>query len=117
MKTEKQQLGIWGEDLVASYYKEHGYRIIARNVRHGRGELDLICSKDSILYSVEIKTRRSLVFGYPEESINSRKRARLMRLTAEFLERQKQVYKAIRVQVCAVVITDVKVILKIYTVS
>jgi putative endonuclease len=116
MKNEKQKLGAWGEELVARHYASLGYRIVAQNFRCSIGELDLICSKAGALYSIEVKTRRSLFFGYPEESINQKKQARLMRLTAKFLETGKQTYKAIHIQVCAVVVTDSKVMLKIYTI-
>jgi len=48
-----------GEDRAARYLKRHGYRIIDRNVRAGRGELDIISLKDEILVFVEVKAHQS----------------------------------------------------------
>jgi putative endonuclease len=116
VKTEKQQLGAWGESLVARHYVSSGYELVARNFRCSFGELDLICVKADILYCLEVKTRRSLIFGHPEESINPQKQARLMRLAAAFLDASDRTYIGVRIQICAVTVYRAKVMLKIYTI-
>lgn len=53
MSTEKGQRG---EAQAARFLKRHGYHIIDRNIRMGRGELDIVAQKDDILAFVEVKS-------------------------------------------------------------
>lgn len=43
--------------MAAAYLAERGAAIIARNVRSGRGEIDLLVRLNSTLVAVEVKTR------------------------------------------------------------
>ena len=56
MSTEK---GRKGEDQAARFLKKQGYTVLARNVRGGRGELDIIAQLDDILIFVEVKAHQS----------------------------------------------------------
>ncbi|NNC93017.1 MAG: hypothetical protein HKN80_11065 [Acidimicrobiia bacterium] len=47
----------FGESLAAAYLVEHGAKIVGRNVRAGRGEIDLLLRMQSRLVAVEVKTR------------------------------------------------------------
>ncbi len=71
-------LGAEGEARAARYLESKGYRIVARNVRAGGVELDLILRRGRTVIFVEVKTRRSLRFGPPELAVNAPKRARLV---------------------------------------
>lgn len=75
--TKRQRLGRWGEDLAANELAQRGYTILVRNWRCAYGELDLIARDETWLVAVEVRTRRSLVFGSPEESLTTAKQARL----------------------------------------
>ena len=52
-----------------------GGRIVARNVRAGGVEIDLIATRGRLVAFVEVKTRRSARFGRPEEAVDAAKRA------------------------------------------
>jgi putative endonuclease len=67
------ELGAEGEKLAADYLKEKGYRLLAKNWRSGRHELDIVASNESEIVFVEVKTRNSDYFGLPEESITKKK--------------------------------------------
>ena len=58
-----------------------GWRIVARNVRHGRGEIDIIAERDGIFAVCEVKARRSNDFGSPGEAMTPAK-CRTVRLAA-----------------------------------
>lgn len=50
-------LGRLGERVAARHLKGHGLKILARNVRVGHGEIDLIAREGSTLVFVEVKSR------------------------------------------------------------
>lgn len=75
----RRALGAFGEARAAEYLESEGYRILARNVRAGGVELDLVASRGSLVIVVEVKTRRSNRYGRPEEAVDGRKQARLCR--------------------------------------
>ncbi len=79
------ELGADGEARAAAHLLARGYRIAARNVRAGGVEMDLIARRGRVIAFVEVKTRRSRAFGAPEESVDARKRARLVRGAAAWL--------------------------------
>jgi len=71
------ELGKWGEDTAAAYLEEKGYQIIERDWKSGHHDLDIVAKEDSTLVIVEVKTRRSRLFGDPEEAIDYKKRQSL----------------------------------------
>jgi len=64
-----------------------GFRVVARNVRFRRGEIDIVAFDGGTLAFVEVKYRSSERFGSPGETVDERKRARLRRAAASFLSR------------------------------
>ncbi len=82
MKTARQKLGNWGEDLAAAYLQERGYAILARNLHTAHGEIDIVAGKEGSIIFVEVKTRSSNSFAFPETAVNTRKQ-RLMLSAAE----------------------------------
>lgn len=82
----RQQLGAWGEDLVARHLAATGHTLLARNWRCPVGEIDIVAvTPAGVLAMVEVKTRRSVAFGSPAEAITPQKHARLRRLAASWL--------------------------------
>ncbi len=86
MTTRKQVLGRWGEDAAAQYLTENGYTVLARNVHSAHGEIDIVASKDGLLVFVEVKTRSSHAFAYPEDSVTRRKQAYLLSAAEAYLQ-------------------------------
>lgn len=83
--SRRQTRARWGEALAALCLRLKGYRIEARNWRCSLGELDLVCLDGEVLVFVEVKARTSRRAGRPEEAVDSRKRARLVRLAQAYL--------------------------------
>ena len=75
----RRRLGAEGEARAAAYLEARGYRIVAANARADGVEIDLIARKGGLLVFAEVKTRRSRSAGLPEEAVDGRKRARLVR--------------------------------------
>ena len=78
MSTYRQKIGRWGEQAAADYLASKGYEILERNLYTPHGEIDIISRLDGLTVLVEVKTRTSKRFGYPEEAINTRKQAHLL---------------------------------------
>lgn len=86
MSDARRRLGAAGEQLAAEFLAERGYVLLARNWRGGAtGEIDLVAQDGSCLVIVEVRTRRGESFGTPEESVTSRKQARLAALTEAYM--------------------------------
>jgi putative endonuclease len=73
MEYNTLQVGKIGEDIAVAYLCKKEYSILARNWRHKHYEIDIIACKNNRLHIIEVKTRNSLDFGYPEESIGKAK--------------------------------------------
>jgi len=72
-----QAVGRWGEQVAADYLSGKGYLIIGRNIRTPYGEIDILARLNQNLVFVEVKTRSSSSFGFPEVSISRRKLAHM----------------------------------------
>ncbi|MEK6221139.1 MAG: YraN family protein [Chloroflexota bacterium] len=81
----KQNLGQWGENKAAHFLSAKGYKIIARNVRTPHGEIDLIAQRNNLQIFVEVKTRTSKKFGYPEEAITLSKQNHMLEAAQHYL--------------------------------
>jgi putative endonuclease len=73
------KIALLGEDYAAEYLKKKGYKIIERNFRKKYEEIDIIATYNKTLVFIEVKTRSSLAFGTPFESIAFRKLRHLVK--------------------------------------
>lgn len=85
MSASRIELGRWGEQLAASHLESLGYKILERNWRCRRGEIDLVASAGEVLVFVEVKTRRGRDHGTPEEALTTAKVRRLLELSQRYL--------------------------------
>lgn len=86
MQHSRGQTGQQGETLAAQWLTERGYRILHRNWRHSYYEIDIIAARGEVLHFVEVKTRRNMLYGYPEEAVDRKKLRRMMEAAAVFME-------------------------------
>jgi putative endonuclease len=95
----RRALGRDGEARAAALLERLGYRILARNVRAGGVEIDLVAARGSLVAFVEVKARRSGACGAPEEAVDARKRSRLARGAAAWLAASPRRYERVRFDV------------------
>lgn len=77
-------LGKWGERIAREYLLAQGYAIAAVNTRIGNVEIDFIATRDNRVCFVEVKTR-STDFVDPVSTIDTRKRARMVRAADTYM--------------------------------
>jgi putative endonuclease len=96
------QTGNYGERVAAAFLRRHGYRVLTRNFKTTRGEIDLVCRHGEVLVFVEVKTRGSVEWTRPSDAIGPAKEEAL-RLAAqrylELLDRDDIIYRFDAVEV------------------
>jgi putative endonuclease len=75
------------ERLACTYLEKSGLRLLDRNYRCRRGEIDLVMRDADILVFVEVRFRASSRFGTPAETVDIRKQRRLAAAAAHYLQR------------------------------
>jgi len=85
--AEHNELGKQGEDAVAAYLAAKGYRILHRNWRFLKDELDIVAETADHLVFVEVKTRSNIIFGEPEEAVTKKKQRFLIRAANAYIEK------------------------------
>ncbi len=98
----KKQIGTMGEDVVARYVKKRGMRILERNWRHGRLELDMVCEEGDTLVFIEVKTRQIDGKTSPIEALTVQKKANFLRAAKAWLSKHDAWNKPCRFDVAGV---------------
>lgn len=113
----RKNLGSWGERLAAEYLDRRGYSILERNARTQYGEIDLVARQEvhkegtgrwvgeelrPVVVFVEVKTRASQEFGFPEAAISARKRERMLASAQAYLQAHPELSADWRVDVIAI---------------
>lgn len=82
--AEHNDLGKLGEQLASEYLVDKGFKIIEKNYRSGKGEIDIITINPVGNYVFfEVKTRRG--GGEPEQAVSNKK----IQLLLETIEQYK----------------------------
>ncbi len=118
MKIFNRSTGNTGENLATAYLKEKGYQILERNFHTRFGEIDIICSPLSFrpesqrsggitpipIIFVEVKTKITNKFGYPEEMVNRNKLSKVSKMAEIYLTQKGLNNKLCRIDVIAIIL-------------
>lgn len=85
MKKYNKLIGNYGENLATDYLKSKDYKILNRNFICKLGEIDIIASKNNIIVFIEVKSRFSTKFCMASESIDIRKRFKIIKVANYYL--------------------------------
>ena len=97
--------GLAGEMVAKRYLEAAGYRVLAHRFRIGRHEIDLIVRKGEIVAFVEVKTRRSAVFGSPLEAVRWAQQRQIARVAEVWMDRHGSPLDVFRFDVVGVTLT------------
>ena len=99
---KRRDTGILGERLARDFLQNKGYHIIETNFRCSHGEIDIIARDKDCLVFVEVRTKKSLSFGTPEESITPAKKRRLQSTVSHYLQTHSDLPQQWRIDFVAV---------------
>ena len=106
--TKKIITGKEGEKIAAAFLKKNGYRIIEINFRCPIGEIDIVAKEKDDLVFVEVKTRKSMELGYPEQAVGIRKQKKMSQLALWSLQKKNITDAGARFDVVAVTLIPEK---------
>lgn len=93
-KLNRNQLGAvgsFGEDQAADFLERNGYEIVARNMKFGKLELDIVAENEDHVVFVEVKTRTvnkftgTGRFGPPSASVTYEKQRNTAAAARQYL--------------------------------
>lgn len=90
------------ERIAARHLRWRGYRIVARNFKAAGAEIDLVALDGDTLVFVEVKARRSLLAGRPEEAVDWRKERQIRRAAEMFARRSRVRDRPVRFDIVAI---------------
>ncbi len=102
MTTPRIRLGKWGEGMAGRFLQEKGYVLVATNYRCRWGEVDIVAQEGEELVFVEVRPRRGVEFGTPEESVTAAKARKLVATAQEFLQEHDLVHSDWRIDLIAI---------------
>lgn len=91
-----------GERIAEAYCDLRGYEVIDRNVREGRGEIDLVALDRGTIVFVEVKFRTSVDRAVPLLAVTPKKREDVARTAALYLARRRMLGKPVRFDVIGI---------------
>ena len=71
--AQHNELGKKGEQLAIEFLIKNKYKILEKNYRYLKAEVDVIAQRENILAAIEVKTRTSNYFGNPQDFVNPKK--------------------------------------------
>lgn len=74
---KSNDLGAWGEEKAVRFLRQQGYRILERNFRCPYGEIDVIAQDGDEIVFVEVRLRKDVRYGAPEETVDLRKQRKI----------------------------------------
>lgn len=88
--AEHNDFGTLAEEMAVDFLVQKNYKILARNFRFQKAEIDIIAEFENQIIVVEVKARSTDVFLEPHEAVNKRKIKLIVTATDEFLKQQNE---------------------------
>lgn len=106
--AKHNEVGKLGEQIALDFLEQKGMKVLEINWRCKHLEIDIIATQNNYIHFIEVKTRTSMYFGYPEENISQKKMKNLINAAEEYLN-ENPFWKRVQFDVIAVNIVSEKV--------
>lgn len=103
--TFKKAVGNKGESIVVDYLEEKGYKILERNFRSGKNEIDIIAEDTDCIVFIEVKTTSSDKaedFKLPCEAVDKNKKEHIIDCARDYIMKHRCSYDGHRFDVIEV---------------
>ncbi len=104
--TDNKTLGERGEAIAAAYLTGRKFSIVERNFRCKGGEVDIIARDGKTYVFVEVKTRRNLSFGPPQQALTPFKQRQISKAALTWLAKKRLFGADARFDVIAILMPD-----------
>lgn len=81
-----KELGTIGEKLVFDFLIKKGYSILETNFQNRIAEIDIIAKFNDIICFIEVKTRKSIKYGYPREAVTVYKQRQIIKGAQSYIK-------------------------------
>lgn len=105
MLNRRQQFGKESESLAVRHLRKNGYKILEQNYRNKLGEIDIIAKEKGTLVFVEVKARKSDLFGNPKWAVTPKKQRKISMVALYYLKATKQTRVKARFDVISISLT------------
>jgi putative endonuclease len=96
----------WSKNFAEAYLRYHGLKLLSRNYRCRRGEIDLVMRDRSggihVTLFVEVRYRKGTQYGRPEETISVAKQRKLIFGAGHYLQAKNALEAVTQFDVVAV---------------
>lgn len=99
--AEHNDFGKESENLAVEFLEKKGYKILVKNYRYLKAEIDIIAEAENQIVIVEVKARSTDTFLSPEEAVNKKKIRLLISAASHFLE-ENEIDKEARFDIIAI---------------
>lgn len=84
--AQHNDFGKKAEDLAVAFLQKNGYKILIRNFRFQKAEIDIIAEKDNLIVVIEVKARSTDAFMLPQEAVTKTKIRLIVSAANHYLE-------------------------------
>lgn len=95
------EFGKTAENTAARFLKARGYKILERNYKTKFGEIDIIAQQEGVICFLEVKARRSLNSGVPQEAVSTSKQRQISKVAVYYLKSNNLLERPARFDVLA----------------
>ena len=99
--AEHNEFGNLAEKLAVAFLEEKGYKIIVKNFRYQKAEIDIIAEFKNLIIIVEVKARGSDIFMEPQEAV-TKKKIKSVVMVADFFMKDRNLDQDVRFDIISV---------------
>lgn len=100
--AQHNELGKKGEKIALEFLQKKGYKIVEKNYRYLKAEVDIIAQKEDTLVAVEVKTRSSNFYENPQDAVKPKK-IKLMVVAVDHYVNERDLDVEVRFDIIAII--------------